>query len=61
MSRPTLLATVFIIAVVAIAGATVMDANSLRPATTTQVSVSIDVMQMMKNAKNLPEEQYDAH
>lgn len=61
MHRPTIIATVLIIATVAILGATVINANSPRLATATPASTSIDVMQMMKNAKNLPEERYDAH
>jgi hypothetical protein len=32
-----------------------------RQATTAPASASIDVMQMMKDAKHLPQQQYDAH
>ena len=61
MRRPTIAATILIIATVAILGATVINANSPRLATATSASASIDVMQMMKDAKDLPTEQFDAH
>ena len=62
MRRPTIVATILIIATVAILGATVIKANSPRLATATPAaSASIGVMQMMKDAKNLPTEQFDAH
>jgi hypothetical protein len=60
MRRPIIVTTALIVAVVAIAGATI-DAKSSRPATAIQASSPIDVMQMMKTAKNLPEERYDAY
>ena len=53
--------TSLIIAIVAIAGATIVDANSSRPAIATTASISIGVMQMMETAKDLPEERYDAY
>lgn len=61
MLRPTIVATALITATVAILGATVIKANSPRPVTATPASTSIDVMQMMKAAKDLPTEQFDAH
>jgi hypothetical protein len=60
MHRPTIVATA-LTAIVAILAATAIDSNSLKPATAIPASASIDVMQMMKDAKNLPEEQYDAY
>ena len=53
--------TALIIAMVAIARATIIDANSSRPAIVTTASISIGVMQMMETAKDLPEERYDAY
>ena len=46
-------------AVVTIWGATVIVANSPKKAGAD--SASIDVMQMMRNVKNLPEERFDAY
>lgn len=46
-------------AVVTIWGATVIVANSPKEASVQ--SASIDVMQMMRNARNLPEQQFDAY
>jgi hypothetical protein len=61
MRRPTTITTTaFIIAVVAI-GVTVINANSSRHVATAPASSAIDVMQMMKNAKDLPTQQFDAH
>lgn len=61
MSRPTIIAMVLTIAIIAVLGATVINANTPRSITARSASSSIDVMQMMKDAKNLPEERYDAH
>jgi hypothetical protein len=55
------IATALITIIVAILGVTVINATSLRHATVAPASSSIDVMQMMRKAKNLPEERYDAH
>jgi hypothetical protein len=46
--------------IVTIAGAIIVDPNAMRSATAIEASAAIDVMQMMRDAKNLPEEQYDA-
>ena len=61
MNHRLIVATSLIIAIVAIAGATVINANSSRPAIATTASISIGVMQMMKTATDLPEERYDAY
>ena len=60
MHRRLIAATSLILAIVAIAGATVINANSPQSAIATTSSISIDVRQMMENAKDLPEERYDA-
>ena len=62
MRQTSIVATAaVVIAIVAILGVTVINANSPRQATTAPASASIDVMQMMKDAKHLPQQQYDAH
>jgi hypothetical protein len=62
MRRPTTITTTaFIIAVAAIFGITIINANSSRHVATAPASSAIDVMQMMKNAKDLPTQQFDAH
>ena len=48
-------------AIAAIWGLSVINANSSLHSSNAPASVSIDVMQMMKEAQNLPEQQYDAH
>jgi hypothetical protein len=53
-------ATALVTAIAAIGGLVVINANSSLHSTTSPASVSIDVMQMMKEAQNLPEQQYDA-
>ena len=58
---PILTAAVLIIAVAASFGVAVINANSARKSTIAPASSSIDVMQLMKEAKNLPQEQFDAH
>ena len=54
-------ATALVTVIAAIWGLIVINANSSLHATSSSASVSIDVMQMMKEAQNLPEQQYDAH
>ena len=61
MPRPKLIPAALIVAVVAAFGVTVIHAKSSKPATAMPASVSIGVMQMMIEAKGLPDEQYDAH
>ena len=48
-------------AIVAIWGATVIFAHTPNNPNAAMASSSINVMQMMKDAKNLPEEQFEAH
>jgi hypothetical protein len=54
-------AAAMMIAVVAILGVTVINAKSAKHATIAPASSSIDVMHMMKDAKDLPTQQFDAH
>ena len=51
----------FIAAIPAIWGATAILAKPQRAANATQAATSIDVMQMMRNAKDLPEQQFGAY
>lgn len=53
--------TALVIAIAAIWGTTVITASSPRTTNAAPASASIDVMQMMKDAKNLPHQQFDAH
>jgi hypothetical protein len=55
-----IVSTALITAIVAILGAAVIRANPPMKATAAPASVSIDVMQMMREAKNLPHQQFDA-
>ncbi len=62
MTRTAAIAvTVLMTALVAVFGVTVIDAKSSRQPTGATTSGLIDVMQMMRNAKDLPAESYDAH
>jgi hypothetical protein len=62
MHRISIPASIALVAaIIAISGATVIIAHSSRQPGVAQASTSIDVMQMMRNAKDLPEQQYDAH
>jgi hypothetical protein len=54
-------AAALIAAVVAILGVTVINAKSSKHTTVVPASSSINVMQMMKDAKDLPTQQFDAH
>jgi hypothetical protein len=54
-------AALLITGVVALLGVTVINAKSDRHASFARTSGSIDVMQMMRNAKDLPVQQFDAH
>ena len=58
---PILTAAAVITAIAAILGVTVINAKSAKQATFAPATSSIDVLQMMKDAKNLPQEQFDAH
>ena len=62
--RPTLIVAVstVVLVVVAIWGfTTITIARNPQHANAAPVSASIDAMQMMKNASDLPVEQFDAH
>jgi hypothetical protein len=52
--------TALITAIVSILGMAVIRANPPMKSTAAPASVSIDVMQMMKDAKKLPHQQFDA-
>jgi hypothetical protein len=52
---------VLIAIAIAIFGVTVINAKPSKPAATVPASNSIDVMRMMIDAKDLPNQQYDAH
>jgi hypothetical protein len=54
-------ATAIISAVVASWGTTVIMADVAHKASVAPEAASIDIMQMMRSAKNLPEERYDAN
>lgn len=54
------IAIVFIVIAIAIFGVTIINAKPTRQAASVPVAASIEVMQMMIDAKNLPIEQSDA-
>jgi hypothetical protein len=54
-------ALALVTAIVAIWGATVIFAHTPKNPNAAMASGSINVMQMMKDAKNLPEENFDTH
>jgi hypothetical protein len=54
-------ASALVLAVLTIVGVTVINAKSSKQTMTTPASSSIDVMRMMRDAKELPNEQFDAH
>lgn len=60
MRRPNIVASGLIVAMVAIGGVTVINAKSLKPVATERTFNAVSVLQMMIDAKNLPEERYDA-
>jgi hypothetical protein len=61
MRQTAIVATsALLVALAAIWGVTVINAKSPTQASVPSSASSIDVMQMMKNAKNLPVQQYDA-
>jgi hypothetical protein len=62
MRHTIILATAAIVAaILALWGATAIVANPQEGAKPAPAGASVDVMQMMRNAKNLPEQQFDAH
>jgi hypothetical protein len=52
------LATAVITATVAVAGVLAVNPNTTRPSVVVRTSTPIDVIQMMKDAKDLPEQNY---
>ena len=54
------LATAIITATVAVAGVLAVNPNSTRPGVVVRTSTPVDVIQMMKDAKDLPEQSYQA-
>jgi hypothetical protein len=54
------LATAVITATVAVAGVLAVNPNTTRPSVVVRTSTPIDVIQMMKDAKDLPEQSYQA-
>jgi hypothetical protein len=57
---PIIVSTLLVAAVIAVLSVTVINAKSKHVATV-PASASMDVMQMMKDANNLPNQQFDAH
>ncbi len=58
---PKVTAAVWVAAIVALFGATSMIAKVPQKAEAAVAAVSIDIVKMTSDAKNLPLEQYDAH
>ena len=54
------LATAIITATAAVAGVLAVNPNTTRPGVLVRTSASVDVLQMMKDAKDLPEQSYQA-
>jgi hypothetical protein len=54
------LATVVITATAAVAGVLAVNPNIARPSMVVRTSAPVDVLQMMKDAKDLPEQNYQA-
>jgi hypothetical protein len=54
------LATAIITATVAVAGVLAVNPNTARPGLVVHTSTPLDVLQMMKDAKDLPEQSYQA-
>ena len=52
------LATAVITATVAVAGVLAVNPNTSRPSMVVRTSTPVDVLQMMKDAKDLPEQSY---
>ena len=61
MRHTIILATALAAAIIAIWGTTAIVANPQKEAKPGPAAASVDVMQMMRNAKDLPEQQFDAH
>ena len=54
-------ASALVLAFLTIVGVTVINAKSPKQAAMATTSSSIDVMRIMRDAKDLPSEQFDAH
>jgi hypothetical protein len=54
------LATAIITATVAVAGVLAVNPDATRPRVVVRTSTPIDVFQMMKDSKDLPEQSYEA-
>jgi hypothetical protein len=62
MQRTAIVTTAALsVAHVAVLSLAAINAKSSTRATTVPASTSIDVMQMMKDSRDLPEQRYDAH
>ena len=59
MRKTIMSSAAMVVAIIAIWGATVFTAHS--PTASHKAATSIGVMEMMKSAKNLPDERFDAH
>jgi hypothetical protein len=57
---PIVLAIAVITATVAVAGVFAVNPNTTRPGVVVRTSTPVDVLQMMKDAKDLPEQSYQA-
>jgi hypothetical protein len=55
-----ILATAIVTATVAVAGVLAVNPNTTRPGVVVRASTPLDVLQMMKDAKDLPEQSYQA-
>ena len=53
--------TALVTAIVASWGTTIMIANTEKHPEAASASTSVDVLKMMRDAKGLPEEKFDAH
>jgi len=55
------LATAIVTATAAVAGVLAVNPNTTRPGLVVRTSTPVDVLQMMKDAKDLPEQSYQAY
>lgn len=61
MRTTMIVAIAVMIGLAAVWGADVITASSPKAVNSVPASASLDIMQMMKDAKNLPVQQYDSH
>ena len=59
--RQTIIVATLAVVILAIWGASTIVANPQKAANAEPATASIGVMQMMKDARDLPEQQFDAH